>query len=323
MLSLEQQEQFLRDFIPLRVMTLAMAGGILLCVALTGWLHHALAGRGPLPVDRAPETLRQTFYLLAGLEAAACAALRGRFLSDESLRPLALGGTRELMRAVRLRTLLLLALCESVGFLGIILFILSQRMSDLVSFCAISLFGFLWAWPRRGHWERKVESLILPLALAVIFAGAPRARATPLVHFDTEELELADGERQLKEIEKQVRKGIIAPVQFEFDKAVLHDESQPVLRMIADLLISHTHLKLMVFGHTCDLGSVEYNQRLSQQRAEAVKTALVKLGILGEFIKAKGFGKSRPLVPNDSEDNRVINRRVEFVLTTRWWSSLY
>jgi outer membrane protein OmpA-like peptidoglycan-associated protein len=169
------------------------------------------------------------------------------------------------------------------------------------------------------------------LALALLLAGAAGrpAAAKPLIEFkDVPEYksadeELKDGEVKLEEIQARIKSGAIDPIEFEFDKAVLRDSSHRALEAIAELLLTHPNLKLMVFGHTCDIGSEEYNLWLSKKRAAAVKSYLIKLGVLGESVKAKGFGKSRPLLPNDSEENRAKNRRVELILTTRWWESIY
>jgi outer membrane protein OmpA-like peptidoglycan-associated protein len=72
------------------------------------------------------------------------------------------------------------------------------------------------------------------------------------------------------------------------------------------------HIELS--AHTDDVGSEQYNQRLSQKRGEAAKHYLVRQGIEAERIVAKGYGKNKPLVPNDSDANRAINRRVEFTI---------
>ena len=105
--------------------------------------------------------------------------------------------------------------------------------------------------------------------------------------------------------------------------AIGHEKDAPLLDLVADLMFRHSSLKLMIFGHTCDIGSEQYNLWLSQKRAEAVKNYLAQVGVLGEYVKAKGYGESRPITSNDTEEGRKKNRRVEFVLTTRWWHSIF
>jgi outer membrane protein OmpA-like peptidoglycan-associated protein len=70
--------------------------------------------------------------------------------------------------------------------------------------------------------------------------------------------------------------------------------------------------KVRVEGHTDNVGSADYNKKLSQQRAEAVVKWLSSHGIAADRLKAVGMGKERELVPNTSEANRALNRRVEF-----------
>lgn len=136
-------------------------------------------------------------------------------------------------------------------------------------------------------------------------------------------LEVKEAAQELRELERRIQRKDIPPIEFKFNKAVLKPEAKAALEFIADVMLRHTDLKLMIFGHTCDIGSDKYNLWLSQKRAEAVKTYLVELGVLGEFIRAKGQGESKPLEENDSEENRAKNRRVEFVVTKRWWDSVF
>lgn len=136
-------------------------------------------------------------------------------------------------------------------------------------------------------------------------------------------LETKEAAQQLRELERRIKRKDIPPIEFELNKAVLKPEARAALEFIADVMNGHPDLKLMVFGHTCDIGSEQYNLWLSQKRAEAVKSYLVELGVYGEFIRAKGFGESKPMVENDSEENRAQNRRVEFVVTKRWWDSVF
>ncbi|MEM1202798.1 MAG: OmpA family protein [Acidobacteriota bacterium] len=88
-------------------------------------------------------------------------------------------------------------------------------------------------------------------------------------------------------------------------------ESERVLDRIARLLRDHD-AGIEVQGHTDASGNAEFNQRLSQQRAEAVRNALVARGVDGVRLRATGFGSSRPVADNDTAEGRRQNRRVEF-----------
>ena len=68
-------------------------------------------------------------------------------------------------------------------------------------------------------------------------------------------------------------------------------------------------------GHTDNVGTDEYNQNLSNQRAEAVRTYLVDQGVLTGSVTARGFGKTQPVGTNDTAEGRQINRRVELVVS--------
>ncbi|MBI3299353.1 MAG: OmpA family protein [Elusimicrobia bacterium] len=129
--------------------------------------------------------------------------------------------------------------------------------------------------------------------------------------------------QELKDLERRINRRDVPPIEFKFNKAFLKPEAKQALEFVADVMLRHADLKLMVFGHTCDIGSDKYNIWLSQKRAEAVKSYLVELGVYGEFIRAKGYGEAKPIVENDSEENRAQNRRVEFVITARWWDSVW
>lgn len=100
-------------------------------------------------------------------------------------------------------------------------------------------------------------------------------------------------------------------VHFDFGKATLRPSSYKALDNLAELLRLKPTMVIEVAGHTDNVGSYEANVRLSQQRAEAVKSYLVKRGIAPERIIAKGYGPDHPIAPNDSEENRQKNRRVE------------
>jgi outer membrane protein OmpA-like peptidoglycan-associated protein len=102
---------------------------------------------------------------------------------------------------------------------------------------------------------------------------------------------------------------------FDFNKATIRESSFSSLDKLAQTLIDAKNWKLDIAGHTDDKGSDEYNLKLSQNRANAVKDYLVKKGVNAETITAQGFGESKPIVPNDNDANRERNRRVEFKIT--------
>ena len=103
-------------------------------------------------------------------------------------------------------------------------------------------------------------------------------------------------------------------IEFESGKAVIAPDAMPLLENIAEEMKKKRFLKLEIRGHTDDVGSEEDNLKLSNDRANAVMNKLIELGIDKERLRAVGFGESRPLVENNSEENRRRNRRTEFVI---------
>jgi outer membrane protein OmpA-like peptidoglycan-associated protein len=106
-------------------------------------------------------------------------------------------------------------------------------------------------------------------------------------------------------------------IEFDFGKATIKQESLPVLNEIAQALKDNDKIEIIIRGHTDDVGTTEYNLKLSEKRAIAVKDELIKNGISYKRLKAVGYGKSLPLVANDSEENRKKNRRTEFVISDK------
>lgn len=101
---------------------------------------------------------------------------------------------------------------------------------------------------------------------------------------------------------------------FDFNKADLKKESFQELDRIIKLLQSHKTLVIEVSGHTDNVGDDAYNQKLSQQRADAVKNYLLQKGIEATRLGSKGYGETKPLVGNTTDKERSTNRRVEFTV---------
>ena len=100
---------------------------------------------------------------------------------------------------------------------------------------------------------------------------------------------------------------------FDVDKATLKDESVKQLQHVVTLMKDNPELTLEVQGHTDDQGSDDYNLKLSQSRAETVATYLGLFGIDSSRLAPRGYGESKPVEPNTTEEGRAKNRRVELV----------
>lgn len=100
-------------------------------------------------------------------------------------------------------------------------------------------------------------------------------------------------------------------IRFGFDKSSLRPEDREVLSRIAGILSTFKGYQIAVYGYTDDIGTKDYNQKLSEQRAQSVYDYLVHNGLDPGIMTTKGFGEADPLVPGDSEQARATNRRVE------------
>ena len=98
---------------------------------------------------------------------------------------------------------------------------------------------------------------------------------------------------------------------FDTDKTLIKSESEPTLKEVAQLLQDDSALKLSIIGHTDNVGTKEYNDKLSQGRAQAVVGWLMLNGVDMTRLKPLGRGFDEPVAPNDTEEGRAKNRRVE------------
>lgn len=103
----------------------------------------------------------------------------------------------------------------------------------------------------------------------------------------------------------------LANINFESNSADLFESSYDELDRVVKLLTDNLNIIIEISAHTDDLGSDDYNLRLSEQRAKSVIDYIVLKNIPTERLVALGLGESKPLVPNNSDENRALNRRVE------------
>lgn len=127
-------------------------------------------------------------------------------------------------------------------------------------------------------------------------------------------------DRQAKELEqvaetKRTEEGIVTTLKnnilFDTNSAALKSEAQSNIDQIGDILKKYPEDKINVVGHTDDRGAAEFNQRLSEQRAQAVRLQLISRGVPESRIAAIGMGESQPASPNTTAAGQAKNRRVE------------
>ena len=101
-------------------------------------------------------------------------------------------------------------------------------------------------------------------------------------------------------------------IKFATDSSFLEGDSINTIKEIANFLKKYPHIKIEIGGHTDNTGNEENNKKLSQERVNSVKKALIEFGVDPNNLKAVGYGSSKPLVDNSTQENRAKNRRVEF-----------
>ena len=161
--------------------------------------------------------------------------------------------------------------------------------------------------------KAKAEADALRAKEAAAKADAERARQV------AEELraQLLDQFNRILET-RDTQRGLVitmADVLFDTGKYEVRPGTREQLAKLSGILLAHPGLNLEVEGHTDSIGSDEFNQRLSEQRAATVREYLVGQGLASESVTAKGFGKAMPVANNDTASGRQKNRRVELVVS--------
>jgi len=104
-------------------------------------------------------------------------------------------------------------------------------------------------------------------------------------------------------------------VLFDFNKYTLKPEARERLAKISGIVLAYPDLKLDIEGHTDAIGTDEYNQTLSEKRADSVRGYLVSSGVVPDHVSAVGLGKANPVADNNTAAGRALNRRVEMVVS--------
>ena len=133
-------------------------------------------------------------------------------------------------------------------------------------------------------------------------------------HF-TYEIQVADAASGFRSELKKNCKASLYGVNFDFDKATLRPDAEPALNQLLSVLKDEPKLVVEIGGHTDNVGKPDYNLKLSDERAAAVRQWLVARGIAAPRLTSHGYGDTQPLVPNSTDENRARNRRVEVIRT--------
>jgi outer membrane protein OmpA-like peptidoglycan-associated protein len=106
---------------------------------------------------------------------------------------------------------------------------------------------------------------------------------------------------------------ITQQIHFEFDKDKIRPESFPILDAVVEVLNQNPKMRIEIQGHTDNKGGAAYNKGLSDRRATSVKKYLLSKGIDSGRLQSKGYGMEQPIAPNTTDQNRALNRRVQFI----------
>lgn len=115
-------------------------------------------------------------------------------------------------------------------------------------------------------------------------------------------------------VPKEIKSFVLRDIYFATGKTQILDYSEPALNELYQLLRSRPKQRIRIIGHTDDIGSDRSNQLLSEGRCQSVRQAMIERGISPERIDIEGRGEKDPIVPNDSDEHRQMNRRVEIEL---------
>ena len=177
----------------------------------------------------------------------------------------------------------------------------------------------------RGEAERaaavaREERAAAEAAKAAAMAETDKARADAQ-RAEAEKAELRERLRQQLNLileTRETQRGLIvniSDVLFDFNKYTLKPGAREKLAKVAGILLAYPGLKIQLEGHTDSIGSDDYNQKLSEQRAGAVRDYMGSQGVPLDTMTAVGFGKADPVASNSNEAGRQRNRRVEMVVS--------
>jgi outer membrane protein OmpA-like peptidoglycan-associated protein len=159
-------------------------------------------------------------------------------------------------------------------------------------------------------------TIILPYGKAYSFQAKAEGYYSVTENMDLRNL------TEYKEINKDL---YLAPIEkgqvirlnnifFEFNKAELKSESFYELDNLVQILKDNSKMEIQISGHTDNIGNDEYNLKLSKDRAVSVLNYLISKGIDAKRLSCEGYGETKPIADNNTEEGRVLNRRVEFTI---------
>jgi len=160
--------------------------------------------------------------------------------------------------------------------------------------------------------QRNIQENAKKVAQQKAAEDAARTRLESQRKEENETLKTTQAKERLAVKEKIIQLLQIQNIEFEVGKATLTPKGEGTVDKLAIILAKYPDINVEIAGHTDSDGNAEFNQKLSQARVDTVKERLIARTINTGRLTAKGYGESKPLVPNTSDENKQQNRRVEF-----------
>ncbi|MEF8844412.1 MAG: Ig-like domain-containing protein [Bacteroidales bacterium] len=153
--------------------------------------------------------------------------------------------------------------------------------------------------------QRKSLQSIYPVYDNVVDRGFEQAQVKSFIMGELPEKVVNQINKAFSEIDN---------AQFGFDEYKIAESSYPILDRIVNIMKHNSDIKIEIAAHTDNIGSFGYNMELSRKRAQSIMDYMVSKGISKDRLRAVGYGQSRPIADNQTEEGRQKNRRVEFIL---------
>jgi outer membrane protein OmpA-like peptidoglycan-associated protein len=150
--------------------------------------------------------------------------------------------------------------------------------------------------------------------IGAVIGGAAGAIIGSRMDKQAKEMEMSVEGAKVERVGEGIQVTFNSGLLFDFDSEVLREEAKTNLRAMAVSLAKYPDTNLLILGHTDQLGSEAYNQRLSERRANSAASYLISQGVSGVRLGTRGLGETEPVATNETEAGRQANRRVEVAI---------
>lgn len=164
---------------------------------------------------------------------------------------------------------------------------------------------------------RSTEATLIGMGIGALLGGVAGREIGSYMDRQEMELQQALANQQAASLYREQNLLVVtfkSDFLFDFDSSVLKPSGYSEIDRVTNVLKKYPETRILVEGHTDSSGAETYNQKLSEQRAQAVKNAIVSRGVAESRIETMGFGESKPYASNETQAGRQLNRRVNVVI---------